>query len=197
MIFPEENIGYVHIPKNAGTSIERWLIEYANANQKEIIFTKSQHSFSEDVTQYQENYFTIIRNPYSRICSYYEFAKRRIEFWEPNGFKHNEPFPSLFEFIERTHNLKEVHLSQNGEVANYMITSNQVEWIRSGNPILISYENINVEFNKIKEHFNWYRELPVINASTKRSYRSYYNTKTRKLVEKIFQEDFDTFKYTW
>jgi hypothetical protein len=39
--------------------------------------------------------------------------------------------------------------------------------------------------------------LPHENSSQRSDYKNYYNHKTKKIVEKIFEKDLDTFKFIY
>ena len=39
--------------------------------------------------------------------------------------------------------------------------------------------------------------IPHENSSKRSDYKDYYNSKTKKIIEKIFEKDVDTFKYTY
>jgi hypothetical protein len=194
----ELDIGFVHIPKTAGTSITQWIVAVSKHLEYNLKTTKIQHDFCENVLQHVNNYFCVVRNPYSRICSYYEFAKRRRDFWEPNGFKLVGEFPSLYEFLQRT---KDIFVDLgDGQKQQYKITSNQVDWIRSGNPTILKFENLKNDFKQIQEKFYCSAPLPLLNPGTERlfpDYYGYYDSKTKKLVSQLFEEDIDTFGYTF
>lgn len=60
------------------------------------------------------------------------------------------------------------------------------------------YERLASDFQHVCQVLNFKGlELPHINASAHRDYRTYYNNRSRKLVEQHFQDDIATFGYTF
>jgi len=59
------------------------------------------------------------------------------------------------------------------------------------------YENLAQDFQHVCQMINIDVSLPVINRSVHKDYKSYYNDKTRKMVEEYFKEDIELFGYTF
>lgn len=59
------------------------------------------------------------------------------------------------------------------------------------------YENLAEDFQTITASIGLNAKLPIMNASSHRDYRDYYDSYTRKLVANHFAEDIDTFSYTF
>ena len=120
---------FVHIPKCAGTSIEKWLKDFqtlylCDEKIKEFriekgtcscLHGKAMHfTFSDILTNIPENKselyaFTIVRNPYLRILSHYLFMKRNFGgihkgmfHWE--SAYHEKDFESYIEKIINSEN---------------------------------------------------------------------------------------------
>lgn len=184
-ILPEHNLGFVHIPKTAGQSITKWAVDNLN-----VSFLEHQHGFSEQIKC--GSYFAVVRNPYDRIISWYEFTKSNKRFWKINGV---DSVPPLKQFIERTYDM-DIRLTEN-YFAPYKIGTNQVDWIKKDGRIVLRYENLNDDFKIIQDMCNCHINLQHINCSNRSYYRDYYDSETKKLVKKIYEKDFDTFKYTW
>jgi hypothetical protein len=59
------------------------------------------------------------------------------------------------------------------------------------------FETFSEDFNKIMAKFGIHATLPKLNNSKHKLYQDYYDSYTKKLVEKYFAEDIDLFKYTF
>lgn len=84
-----------------------------------------------------------------------------------------------------------------------MFTQCQTDWIEGDfKPnYILRFENLQGDFKEMIEA-HAIKHIPSqllhLNASNnKQSYHSYYNSKTKKIVEKIFEKDLDTFKYIY
>ena len=75
----ERNLIFVHIPKNAGTSIIK-----AMATEVENIFMDATiEEYKEHYKDYWDKYkkFTVIRDPIDRFISAYKFARMKESGW--------------------------------------------------------------------------------------------------------------------
>lgn len=59
------------------------------------------------------------------------------------------------------------------------------------------YENLAEDFQTITASIGLDTKLPIMNTSSHRNYRDYYDTYTQQLVAKHFAEDIDAFEYTF
>jgi hypothetical protein len=65
-----------------------------------------------------------------------------------------------------------------------------VDWI-------LKVENLQEDFIAIQQRLNCFVELPFINTSEHNDYRSYFTTAQQIKIGKVFEQDIDTFKYTF
>ena len=175
MIIDQHKAIFIHIPKNAGTSIEEY---FGNGSvriqpNKHADIHEIKRKFKNSYSNYRK--FTIIRNPYDKMVSWYFYLKKNlgdhnvIEFneWikDPSKFWHaNDP----------TSYLKPQH-----------------EWI-DDTVVLIKYENLDEELNQF---FNEEIDLPVTNKSNRDHYLNYYNNKSLNVIYNRYKEDFKKFNY--
>ena len=145
--------------------------------------------------------FISIRNPWDRVVSMHhglseidEQTLKKIK--ETYGAK-NCPTDSFENFCLL---LKQVF--DNGS-KHFMFTQCQTEWIEgSFKPnYILRFEKLQEDFKEMIDSHNIKHisnQLLHINESSHRKgYHDYYNDKTKKIVEKIFEKDIDTFKYTY
>jgi len=214
---------HIHIPKCAGTSIEKalghfdghlgrngqdhrtirmieqpWLTQHSLksfSNVKEIfrkirhkIITKTNPKNHETVTaeQFKKYFkFTIVRNPYSRVFSWYNNVIRDDIQLKYYGISKDIEFT---EYLKRC--LKK----------SYMMKQ-QVCWLKNfKGKINLDYvgrfENIDDVFQKISK--NLYIEkifFPHEKKSPKIDYKKYYDDFSIDLVSKFYKEDLEIFNY--
>jgi hypothetical protein len=145
--------------------------------------------------QYKKyKHFTLTRNPYDIMVSNYFYAARDV----PNIDLINLPFKRFCWGL------------LSGESGNEWIT--QVDYLknREGNieiDFIGKLENIEEDWNKLRELFPTVPEYDANYRKVTRSKRRYssnkrvefadlYDTETKNLVLKYFEEDFDTFNYS-
>jgi hypothetical protein len=121
--------------------------------------------------------FTIIRNPWERMTSWFMHPKAGMP------FKENE-------FI------KWLRLMGN---------ENQMRFLKIDNKVLVDkilrYENLKKDlpeiFTKLGIPKNEINNLPVINKSKRGLYQKYYNELSKKLVQEMFSEEIELFNYNF
>jgi hypothetical protein len=145
--------------------------------------------------------FVSIRNPWDRIVSMYH-GIHKIDLITLEKVKkiYNIQDQQLDNFENFCLLLKKFFDDGN---KHFMFIQNQVEWIEGDfkpNYILI-FENLQEDFKEMIDSHNIKHisnQLLHTNESAHRkNYHYYYNNKTKKIVEKIFEKDIDTFKYTY
>ena len=176
MIIKEHKAVFIHIPKNAGTSIET-LFENNSFN-----IQPGKHDNIHEIKKRflgvynSHRKFTIIRNPYDKMVSWYFYLKRNlggnynvIDFneWikDPSKFWHADD-PVCFLDPQHT-------------------------WVDETVEI-IKYENLNKELN---EFFGEEIDLPVTNKSDHKHYLNYYNNESLDIIYDRYKKDFEKFNY--
>lgn len=201
MISIENKFIFTHIGRTGGGSIEAALINYGSKkphtypyylNASKIIkFEASQHwtSVEERIALGEEIWnqcfkFTIVRNPWDRILSQYK------------GHVIKEvPGLSFEQYLHRSFVEKVSH-------DEFRFIHPCMDWItdEDGN-VLVNYvgkfENLQEEFDTICDKLNIPKTyLPHVNKDpNKEPYQKYYNSKTRKLIEDVFEKDIKQFNY--
>jgi len=169
------NLIFIHIPKNGGSSITSWLRTNLNGIKGKVTHGGMQH-IKKDFNQLKSYHtFAVVRNPWDRIVSAYEFKKRKLNLQlEFSDWLYSEP--------EKNNNW-------------FNFKTPQIKWLPIMPTWTIKFENLNKEFKLIQEYTNCNLPLQHKNKSIRNDYTLYYTTKTKKYVEKIFEEDIEVFKY--
>jgi len=176
MIIEEHKTIFIHIPKNAGTAIETLFCnssfkiqpdKHANIHEVKRKFPNIYDSYSK---------FTIIRNPYDKMVSWYFYLKRNLgENHEVLKFNEWIKDPSQF-----WHADDPIHF-----------LDPQYTWIDDTVEI-IKFENLNKELN---EFFGKNIDLPIINKSNHDHYSTYYNRESLDVIYDRYKEDFKKYNY--
>lgn len=233
MLIPEYQILFVHIPKTAGQSIENFLLHSLQKDRinhgREYLLCPNDnpskgperlaHLTVKDYVKYnylkEEEYnqyfkFSMVRNPWSRVVSFYKFRgfhnlitfNRFVERYLPKYFEKENwffrpqtdfifdvnsnllvDFLGKFELIET--DFKKIIIQF--DIPFSVLPKNNVSQAKK----VISKKSVNL----IKKHpeiisrlyFN-YREKP---------YQELYNQNSKKIVSRLYEKDIDLLKYTF
>ena len=172
---------FVHIPKNAGTSVKKWgednSIGFMEYKHKEL---KNLHDRFPNHTDCKS--FAIIRNTYERMVSYYMYSKnlkRRI----PSDLTKVAAFGPVEWLDFAIKNKKDVSWSQ-------------TRWI-DGVDHVLRYENLQEDFKIIQELTGCYEPLPFENVSKRQEEKAnlYNNNEFMTLIETQFKKEIEYFNY--
>jgi len=184
MISHQKKFIFTHIPRTGGTSVEFVIekyVEYHKRHNERIRFIPRKY-----VKEYTN--FSIIRNPWDRIVSIYEYGLQihkgkypiwcdmPFQEWVKNGLKVNK----------RARVMKQIW--------------SQLDWIcdKRGNILvdnLFRFEDLNNEWKKIKKLLSINDDLPYLNSTKRDNYKSYYDDESIKVIEKLCKDDIKHFGY--
>lgn len=184
---------FVHVQKTGGTSIR----SYFDNNIKDNRLVGYQHDSALRSRKHEPELwnkyhtFAVVRNPWDRMVSRY--------FWSKEYQKNLLPECSTFKkFVKRVYN---------GE----MISNNRYIQEKALNPqstlvcdesgaimmdTLLRFENLQVNFDDLCKLLKIpCRKLSHKNKMNRKKYRDYYDSESRKMIEKIYQSDVEIFDY--
>ena len=199
MILDEHKLIFIHIPKNAGTSIESIFLteEYRKKYPVKII---ERHATIYDVKdKFPEKYdlyikFAVIRNPYERMVSWYCYVKQIVSEYNSRNMLYPEKIVNwnytFLNFLNEPEKLTEIATESVGLKTNYnKLFKLQNTWVDNSVRI-IKYENLNEVFFKLFKV-----NLPIKNKTIRDNYLNYYDKETLDIVYNKYKKDFEIYKY--
>lgn len=195
MILFDDRLFFVHIPKTAGTTIEESL------NKSEHLWGRhmSYGDFIDANKTIQRNewtFFTVVRNPWDRIHSTYQFRKRFSDI-------------TFSQFVEHIKNYFE-HQDK-GEV--YCINDRTpipfphrlvqtFDWWTGGADnmdYILKFETIKKDAQKFYESTGYKIDLSTKHQfnPNRTPYKEAYTSNERKIIESIYGEEIELFKYSF
>lgn len=174
------NITFFHMPKNAGSSIEKWLETNLDAD---VYLEDLRHASPDSLRPMFSDFgwsFCCVRNPWDRMVSWYNFFRGQgkihtcFEDWMDASFdpsrhtaKYIKPINTQMEFV------------------------NEVDYV-------MRYENLTEDFKVVQEKTNCFEPLGHHNKSNRTKYLDYYtNDDHINMVGEYFYKEIDYFKYEY
>ena len=190
-VFDETESIFIHVPKCAGMSVALSLYGclaggHTTADEYRVIFG---HEFFEYYT------FSIVRNPYDRLVSAYEYiTNKEHEVWPENEKTKRSIKRDCIcfkDFVEKKLNTMSKRKYHFMPQSKFIKTEGKVCIDK-----IIKFENLSEDFKEVKRKINPNASLMQKNKNENRKiYQHYYDKKTISKVKKIYEEDFETFNY--
>jgi hypothetical protein len=174
------NITFFHMPKNAGSSIEKWL----QANLIADVYLEDlRHASPRSLKPMFGNFgwsFCCVRNPWDRMVSWYNFFKGQGKI----TISFEEWIEACFDTSKHT--------------AKYIKPINkQMNFVESVDYV-VRYENLIEDFKVIQEKTNCFAPLGHHNSSNRTKYTNYYTKDIYiKQVADYFVAEIQHFNYTY
>jgi hypothetical protein len=136
--------------------------------------------------------FAIVRNPFDRAVSMFQHAKEN-NLSDLYGESSDASFEDFCEIMSE---------SRENNIKNFIGIHQQVEWLNGAfQPnFILRFENLKNDFKEMLDaceirHIS--SDIPHENSSKRSNYKDYYNSNAKKIIEKVFEKDIDTFKYLY
>lgn len=184
----------IHIPKNAGTSIHEAL------DMDDCRHHDWKYYYRNYLRCWKEYFkFAVVRNPFDRVVSTYEYAKMEKSYWHSaDGNAHDGVHPDYHKlrnasFPDAVQMLVAGGLEGQG-------WRKQVPFIYDGDDLVIDkvlrFEGLPDNFHFIMQELGIEVELPKLNPSNrKEDYTEYYSRREVDLVKRYFADDLQKFHY--
>ena len=189
------NIGFVHIPKTGGVSVKRWFKAIEQPLPETVDFPK------QNMLPDADWWFTIVRNPYDRMVSWYEWSilnAQAQKYWISNGRYPDEECAGRLAKIELAeqiyHKGFDTWLKEYVTVESYLYDP-QASWFDHVD-LICKTENLHTDFTIVKEKLGQSLELRKYNWTKKQHKVSeYYSDWSWGFVYETYKEDFEKFQY--
>ncbi|WP_199769996.1 sulfotransferase family 2 domain-containing protein [Helicobacter canadensis] len=186
---------FIHIPKVAGTSIERVVFESSKwlvGHKKAIDYIKKDKDKFESLFS-----FAFVRNPFDRTVSAFHYLKGRSctlgdKRWADIHLKDYENFNDFALALENK-TVRDKILSWMHFVPQYRFVCDENRSILVN--FIGKFENIEKDFEVVKKQLKINRDLVHANSSSHESYKKYYNEQTYQIISEIYRNDFELFDY--
>lgn len=221
MISHKHKFIFIHIPKAAGTTIEKVLFKYASPSSgtpdaRRYKWYRNRELFK-IIESHPDYYtFTFSRNPYSKIVSLYHFFKfhqslslkdfvgkvsKFISLNSENLYRelpynatHLKVSPPNLKPINYLQNIPEYPFEDNGNIGYHILP--QSYFIPSNINFIGEMESLPHDFNIVCDQLGIPAgPLPRANKTKHKHYTEYYNDETRRMVAETYAEDIEYFEY--
>ena len=199
----EKKIIFIHIPKNAGESVEKVLRMYKGNPEeaywgiidRQIVLqhlTATQLKARLSDSKIWDKYFkfAIVRNPWTKAISEFNWYKR---------FGPSCDFKTWVRSLE--HRIKINNTIHIGEIGHNMPQRDFI-FDTNGNCMvdkILRFENIGEEFKKLASEQAW--GVKLIHAKStaskkKQDFKSYYDEESARIIESVYKMDIEAFGYS-
>jgi len=198
---------FVHVPKSGGTSVVQALGRYEDRAWQKWLWRRAfprlltpawRRRFRREfnlthmraaelkrlVADYEQLYrFGFVRNPWDRHVSLYEYGRQT---------------PARLVYEQRKRQTFDEYLAELRESP----TGRQASWFYDDTGTLLvdfvgRFETLKEDFRRACDAIGVEAELPHLNPSRRRDYRTYYSDEARELVARIDRRDIELFGYTF
>lgn len=215
LVSEDKKLVFVHIQKTGGISVSKAL-KSVIPDIKDSLRRHAHAKEGKSLIPYWDDYykFTIVRNPFDRLLSWYSMiigVRKKVEGGNNvnNVDLYNVKRNPVWNYVYKNSNTFEEFiincdcLIKDGNGYDFSFFFNQVDYITdySGNILvdeIFKIENLQNDMQKVFDYLGISDvKIPRINKSSHGDYRLYYSERTRKKVEKLFSKDLDYFGYTY
>ena len=171
-------VRFIHIKKNGGTSAYKFL----RKNNIDLLiglsnnFLSTQHYTAKKFFKEDSFKICIIRNPYTRLVSFYNWVKR------------NQKYTFTFDnFVKQKYNKGRAQGAWNLQ-CDYILGD-------ADNMLIDKIFRFETMENDLREYFQISAKFPHLNKSTYDNHLNYYTQKTKQIVKEHFAKDFEMLGY--
>lgn len=189
---------FIHIPKTAGTSIIKQL---KIGPQDHYDWKLHMNKYPVEWNLYKS--FAVVRNPFDRLVSNYEFIKMDVNYHHNIQKNKNIDYDickqlSFEQVIDILLDEKELPITESN--INYNRKLKHIGW--KSQHLFICDDNLKIMVNHVLKYENLQQQLKElkicnhllkINTSTRKSYEQYYNPSLLEKCKQLYKIDFELF----
>ena len=196
LVCEKRNLGFIHIPATAGTTLESYLLslgfQYNKPSNNEVSMLQ-RHNKAFEVTHVDVKKFCIVRNPYNREISMYEHVKRNIDLYRkhiPDTIRVNN-FDSWIRSKYLDSDCPNHHMvDKNDSMLSYITVNGEIVCD------IIRYEYLNEENNEFAKNNN----LPLdvfkhTRLNSNKKTHMYWSKALINIAAPYYREDCDKLVY--
>lgn len=176
------NIFFIHIPKNAGSSVVITLdIPKSGAHGSHRTYKELRSELGTTLDRFPS--FAIVRNPWDRMVSIFKYRKKN------NYLHHISPDCTFEEWLFHPNT---------PQCSGHMEFANQIGCLIDGKHSVtdcLRYEYLEEDWSLLSKKYNLPKKLPTLNASPGDAYESYYTPQSIDFVSNLFKADINYFGY--
>lgn len=184
-------IRFIHIEKSGGTSVAKFLRD----NNVDFLIGKNtkgvkKHSHAQLFENEDSFKFCVVRNPYTRLVSFYDYSgKKTFDCSWRDFVKTKIQQNCLTPQVMKIHkNIKDSKWIENGTIRE---GEKAFDWNRCLVDKIFKLENV----DELKNFLNIQSKFPHVNKSTARDHMEYYNQELRDIVYDYYNKDFELLGY--
>ena len=184
---------FIHIPKNAGTTITNTL-EMSDIGHHGWQYYKSKYPQKWD--SYTK--ISVVRNPWDRVVSCYEYAKMEDSYWHSTNGKSRAGKHLDYDLLKDVLFKDCLTILKNTpQKLRHQGWANQSNYIYNGNKLMVNYVlDVNEIDSKLSKILNQKINIPKINVSNQNNYKDYYkNDEMVKIVGNFYNRDMEHFNF--
>ena len=179
---------FIHINKTAGTSFSKTLKRprVYHFTLQDAISKLGADKVKKCIT------FAVVRNPWDKVLSHY--------YWLIKEDKHNfksKHFLPFNEWVKKTYGSTIINKTW---VKKPIMYAQQIQWIIDfENEIAVNeilrFEDLATSIQDFKDKYDLTFDIPHLNSTKKKNYKSYYNEESKEIIQSYFADDIKRFGY--
>ncbi len=187
---------FIHVPKNGGTAITK-----ADGMGFTLIGHHYPQYYMKGLPAEWENFtkFGVVRNPWSRVVSNYEYARMAESYWHSTkGFKRDGVHPDYYTLKDMSFTDAMLKLKENPKVFKHQGWESQHKYLCDASGKVLVDKIFRLEELATDEEFKAIvPNLQVINKSDNEhdDYKAYYNDETKQIIADVYAKDIELFNY--
>ena len=192
---------FIHIPKAAGSSVREWYrLRYGKFHK--CMHGSVSHPVLREVNKSMPS-FTIVRNPYDLVYSWYRYKIKMLGETRHRDEKELRAWHKGFDYwLQYYFDKVNLTIDKQGTFNKISPSFTQLSYISANSEIAVDYviqlENISAEWKTIQEVSASNIDLPVTNVSQLQgSYKTAYTSNSKRIVELSYKDDLNKWNYTF